>query len=652
MQRLSLSRRMKRFANPLFWALLSFLLCVAALYESHINGDGVEYLLMSHALAAHGSAAISSADVWDIVSQLSRHGDMSALNLLAQVPERLKSLPDAWPFFGFSRASSGLFYAIHFWMYSLLAAPFYAVLSALGAKPTWAFSLLNLALVGATLVYIRRVFPNVAREAALLFLALGTVYYLRWTGPEVMSACCVFVASVCILRRDTAAAIFLCGLGATQNPSIALMIPLALAHRLALRWQPSLAPLPNLTRDRKNEFFWGALGVALAIAPYVFFKANFGVPSITAKHFTDLNLISARRLISMLFDLDQGMIIGIPGLFAAAILLPFLVRRDDQQTFILNCLFFVACSVVLALPTLAAINWNSDASVILRYAYWAAMPAIAYTVSVLPRLEQRGKTTLLIAVLVGQACGVVGAGLIRRGTSYLQHTPVAQWALEHAGGYYSPDVEILFERGRHTEDAIDRHATHVVYNKGQPVKLARHWSNVDDTGGICRSDQSINSSSVAEVDGGWQYLHAPFTCEDHIAESQPATWGFGSSWAKAGLLLGGWSGAQSGGTWTIGKRSTVLVNVPSGRKPEGFRIMGSYFLHGRTSIVTVNGISLGPVSLADAAIDLPPALSDASRLTIEVAHPWATSPATLGASADSRERAYFIEAFSLRTVPK
>lgn len=176
-------------------------------------------------------------------------------------------------------------------------------------------------------------------------------------------------------------AILLCGVGATQNPSLALIIPLVAAHRLLASAVPAIVTLPVVRRGALPELSLAGAGIIAAISPYVFYSSAFGIPSLIAPYFTDPALITPRRAFSFLFDLDQGMLAGIPGLLIGLTCVAVLKSALNKNVIVANGLFFLLACCILAAPTLAAMNWNSGTSVMLRYAYWAAMPLVAFLVS-------------------------------------------------------------------------------------------------------------------------------------------------------------------------------------------------------------------------------------------------------------------------------
>ena len=636
-----------------YWALFALLAVSAATLRSHIDGDGVEYLMMAHAFAAHGSASLSAADFADVARLLDGQIDPAAHTLLLNVVGELARTPAGLPHFGFARTASGEIYAIHFWQYSLMAAPYYAVAAWLGIKPSLCFALLNLTLLGATIVHLHKSLPAASPMAALVLLSLGTGYYLRWTGPEVFTACCAFSAMICLLRRDASMAICLAGIGATQNPSLALLIPLFAAHRLAAPRVPALTPLPIVRRSAAAQITLAGLGLAAALSPYLFYYSMFGVPSLIAPYFTDASLITARRALSFVFDLDQGMLAGIPGLFAGLAAIAATRAALSTQAVAANALFATLACCIVAAPALAAMNWNSGASVMLRYAYWAAMPLAAYLVSVLAALAARQRIRVVSAVILAQGVAVLCSGLMWRPNNYIHHAPLAEWALAAFPGHVNPDPEIFIERGKHSEASITRATTEVLYANGVARKLLRHWTNSSDSGGLCPEAQQVRAHAVVAVDRGWEYLNGPLACSAAPAADKPLRLRFGGAGEARQALDSGWYGTETAGTWTRAARSVIRIRIPAGHAATDLFFTGHYFDRVRASDVRINGKPVGMHSLAGAELAVPRAPAGADLL-IELRHADAGSPAQRGLSDDTRLLAYYLREVQvrLRTVDK
>lgn len=630
---------MAEIGKARFWILFALAATLAATVRSFMDGDGIEYLLMTHAFASHGSASLTAADFSQVI----------ALN--SGVYDQLTQTAVATPYSGFARTGSGEIYSIHFWLYSLMAVPFYAAVTWLGLKPTLAFSLLNLTLVGATLRHLHRSMPGASRAAAMVFLSLGTAFYLRWTGPEVMTACCAFAAALCVLRRDTSVAILLSGIGATQNPSLALFIPLIAAHRLFALKVPAVVTLPMVRRPVLFELALATAGVFAALAPFAFYYSAFGIPSLIAPYFTDPAHITPRRALSFMVDLDQGVLAGLPGLLLGLFGVAAVRSALDQRAAAANGLFFLLASCVIATPTLAALNWNSATSGLLRYAYWAAMPLAAFLVSALPMMAPRSRMHLVSAIIVAQGCAVLAGGLMMPGASYLQHTPLSTWALAAVPRLVNPDPEIVLERGRHSDGGYTSDMTRVFFDNAVPVKLLRHRSNSHDSAGLCPEGQQVNARSVVDVDRGWQYLNGPLSCASADRWGSPLRLRFAGASAARSFLASGWAGAEQTGTWTNGKRSVIRLRVPPGSEVTEIYFVGHYFAGLRASAVHLNGKLVGSHSLAGGQVDVPQGLAG-EELEIALVHDDAASPAQLGLSADTRVLAYFLRDLQLHLRPR
>src|SRR6185503_15678962 len=118
----------------------------------------------------------------------------------------------------------------------------------------------------------------------------------------------------------------------------------------------------------------------LALLPYGFFYAAYRVPSIIAHAATDFSLISLERAWSLLFDLNEGVLFGLPGLLlgvlaagVAALATASRAARTELTTDVAATALLIVC---MAVPTFAIHNWNSASSVFIRYGYWLAMPLV------------------------------------------------------------------------------------------------------------------------------------------------------------------------------------------------------------------------------------------------------------------------------------
>ncbi|MGH8856406.1 MAG: hypothetical protein ACREWI_19260, partial [Telluria sp.] len=339
-------------------------------------------------------------------------------------------------------------------------------------------------------------------------------YYTVWAGPEVMAGCCVLLATLAMLRRDPALAVALAGLGATQNPSIAGLIPAAAAYAALYRWFPSASMWAAAPRPR-SRLLNGALviaGIAAACLPYLHNQLLFGVPSIIGRYYTDVGFVTPERMFSFLFDLNQGLVVGFPALLSCAVIIMVKLDRARRRAWLVHFGIAPLLMLGLALPTLAAGNWNSGAIIVSRYAYWTAMPILAVCLAGLVRLDPRSRVLALVLAVLLQG---LGAWQAYRSSvpAFISHGRVATWVLDHAPRWYNPDAEIFLKRERRREDLL----THdqVVLHQGPqgPTKLMRFWSNPLDSGGLCPPGAHLAADNVVTLASGWRYFNAPLRCD-------------------------------------------------------------------------------------------------------------------------------------------
>lgn len=606
-------------AAALFLCAVFALLCLS---KARLIGDGMEYLTMAQGFVAHASPELRRSDVDAIEAMppqaLARGGLPSGM--LARTYERVahETPIDG----GYARARDGSVHAIHFWLYSLLAAPFYAVVTLLGRNPFMALVALNLAILAAGALVLRAWLPRAGLPELGLAALLGPLYYTVWIGPEVMAGMCVLLATLAALRHDPALAVLLAGLGATQNPSIAGLIPASAAYALLLRMRPAGALFPPRAApaSRRREVLLVLAGLVLAVLPFAYNQALFGMPSIISRYYFDLALVTPERLFSFLFDLNQGLVIGQPGLLCCVAVVAFALEPAQRRGWLLHLGLAVVLMLGMALPTLAATNWNSGALYLSRYAYWTSMPILAVCLAGLVRLD--GRTRMLALVLAIVLQGLAGWQAYRgRTPAFIAQGRLATWVLDHAPRLYNPDPEIFLERERRSDGIMSY--DDVVIHRGPdgPTKLMRYWSNPAD-GGLCGPGRQLAADDVVTLPSGWRYYNAPLRCEPATPTLRIAI-----SPTMPPILAGGWSGLEGAAVWTDGPRSSLRIAVPAGRRVRHLGLDGRYFEDVRATRLRINGIDLGERVLGRGPLAVPAAAAGAPLLEITLEHRLQDRPA-------------------------
>lgn len=645
------------FAPKLHWSRLVFLgafllLSLAVLATMRINGDGGEYLMTTHAFAQHASPRILSADFVEFLRQpwTARARIAYPSELYTQLVDNFHvAHPESWA--GYASVRPDEIYAIHFWLYSLLALPFYVLLKLVGLNPVIAFGIVNLGFLVLLAHYLRRACAH-AFGAVVLVLSMGTTFYLGWTGPEVMTACCALIACIALQRGETARALLFAGLGASQNPSLIMLMPIACVARLAyLRWPALIWPGAALAPLTRRDVGVGGAGVALALIPYLWFEYLFGIPSITGRYFAYPGLISWNRFHSLPFDLDQGMVLGVPGLFAGLLACACLMARARRWQWAASAGLMACACVAAMVPTLATLNWNSGSVVFMRYAYWLAMPLLSLLILAFNYLTRAQLRWLLVLVFSLQLVVLTQYGVLGRRVDGGGHSRLALWMLAHYPAYYNPDAEIFYERsvGAEKNAPLDHALSHLYFNGAAPAKLLRHASNQGASADLCPPGQRLEGSDVRTIDAGWQYAHAPFRCVKLALYAPVRAWTFDRAHADAAkLLVSGWSGAETAGTWTDGRHARLRIPLAGlGSGALRLRVGGWYYAAQDGSGVSVDGRALGKLNLAGAVIALPAPARGADALIIEFDHPDAQSPKQRGESGDPRLLGFQLQSLTL-----
>lgn len=465
------------FNGILLACLLVPPLYFAGTLEPKTIGDGQEYFLQLWALSSHLSPDIRLSDIESFSDYLREYKLLGFKeSVLSDLKKQIESGNKRISYY-FLRAPSGSYYGLHFWFYAALCVPAKWALHILHGNELKAFQLTNalLLVIGlAYLLFVRSIALELRIAAALLFYGVGTPYYLRWSNPEIFSTVACLIASIAFLERRLTLATLTCGLGATQNPSLALMIPVIFASQLD-QW----LKISILVKARvAGKFFMTG---SLSFLPFAFYLVTFGTPSLIMREgYLDNSLIDFNRLYSLFFDLNQGMLVGagwIMALSSLVLISRFFPNRADRRMMAL-CLqredWLLAGMLLMAIGVLPQINWNSGQAVYTRYAIWISIPLMLWTVCQISTVK-RGRLCLVL-VIAAQLLTVYLFGAFSRSdeeSHYLDHKRIAIAILRHAPWAYNPEPEIFVERTVNREVDISQWRELVVfipYNKGSVMK--------------------------------------------------------------------------------------------------------------------------------------------------------------------------------------
>jgi hypothetical protein len=484
--------------------VLAALVWVAALAGARPQGDGGEYLLMAHALGTHATPDIRLDD-----AEWLRTREPRLERVARKLVHGLRH-HELTPLAAVRRSERGAYFPLHFWLYSLLAVPPLWLTEALDMAPSAALLAVNAlaSTFALCLLWLHFERTRFGLVAAAVFVLSGTTFYLGWTGPEALTGAAVVGSCLAARRGELGLASVGAALAAAQNPSTLALVPFATAHFL----------LQHRTLRRKDVGLL-VFAAVLAVLPYAFFYVEFDLPSPLGRFAADPRLIGFERAWSLVFDLDQGLVYGMPGaLFAfasAAVLALRLLPNSARAPAARDTALTLLLVSVMSLPTLGVHNWNAGCSVFIRYGYWLTLPLLVLAFELLAVLPLRPRCVVL-GVTVALGIGVMaGNGVVGQRYRYLGHTWLARFVLRHAPGAYNPEPEIFYERTLGAELPMTKPAPVIWPTHGAPLKLLAPADVPTRSERICPDGGEIQRDHAHAAGGDWLYLDAPFRCAPH-----------------------------------------------------------------------------------------------------------------------------------------
>ncbi|HTD06382.1 hypothetical protein, partial [Undibacterium sp.] len=395
-----------------------------------------------------------------------------------------------------------------------------------------------------------------------------------------------------------------------------------------------------------------AAGGALFLIPVGFNLWIFGVPNIIAKIAASPSLITVGRLHSFYFDWNQGLIIGIPGLWIGAAILWWRAHKtaDSKWRLLSVVLLSIGCALALAIPALATTNWNSAASGMMRYAFWGSAPFLFLFLFL---LRQQGKLPVVLLLFI--ATLQLQCAYSAQFYSELGLSPMARLMLRKAPAWYNPDPEIFAERtGMPDGTALDPAKYYVYEVNGERKKLMFHESSKKIDADMCGPKNLMSlDTHIAPANFGWYYINGPVHCDTvdtlSFADFTKSAVQFSSGWSyfeDYGTKFDG----EWNGVWSDGPASTMNIPVSPARPVHGVRMFVHYFKNNTRTRVVINGEDMGWVDLMQR--DFLPLTKNAgqpvSNLKIELTHEAPNDPAKDPTFPDPRRMSVFVHGLLVR----
>lgn len=406
-------------------------------------GDSFEYILTTQSWVNHGTPNIKYQDLDSYISYLDGKSLKrnkvnyfnSFLNYLKFYEENGSQEVNDWTLqqAGIFVAENDKLYSFHFPFYSLLNAPAQWVFHSLNADIRIAFIATNLLfLILAIYLTFRENRLPLAEQIilSLLFLFSPVFWYMDWPHPEVFAGTTVYLACLYFYTKRLYFSIFLFSIASMQFQPLfipALILCLYLIFRDGFKLKTLL------------KLFVSSFWVLLPSLYYLYF---FGKPNLIIDlGFLDSNLVELKRLSSFFFDLNQGLIIGIP--FILLIYLFFFIsdlikRKPRPYHFALLIVLFMSYFF------LQMINWNHDNAVVNRYVVWTS---IFFVVAYFMRIKRLSSVLFFVFAFLGigtQAWAIFSQKNFQA-ISYdsMHHNALAKYVMRNYPSFYNPDPRIF-----------------------------------------------------------------------------------------------------------------------------------------------------------------------------------------------------------------
>ncbi|MBV8802644.1 MAG: hypothetical protein JO131_06715, partial [Gammaproteobacteria bacterium] len=317
-------------------------------------------------------------------------------------------------------------------------------------------------------------------------------------------------------------------LAAQQNPPIGIPAVFALLLQFFITTKLFLKNKIPMTPAIKTYVALGGISLILLLSP-LFYYWHFHTTNLIVKYGGSIhNLISLKRLYSIYFDYNQGIIVA--SLFAMIIIfflillyavIPALRQRFKTKQHIIIALLMLILSIVIAIPALSAPNWNPGQCIFLRYGYWISMPLGVAAMLLIAELPLCFYLPTFLFFILGQSL-ILYKHTITGREDYLENKPIAIYFFENYPNLYNPIPVIFIERGLHTETGADINKIYLYVNKNSKItKILYHQSNFSPT--ILCQNQSINDLRKSNVsvatEQGWFYIN--FTNNSCSTDYQP-----------------------------------------------------------------------------------------------------------------------------------
>lgn len=420
----STTSRGRRYAIVALFLIVAALLCQSA---SVRVGDGSEYMAMAHAFATGHDPVLSPSEMTQDLAFRNGLGQSFANIVLIIKPLQNSHGGQNFP---------------HFWMYSLLASPGVFIAMAIHIHPNWGFAALN------TLLFLLvgwLAFRRLGAALTILLLLSPIIWWLDKAHTEMFTFSLIAITFL-LLEKQPWWSILCLGLASTQNPPIALLIPIVVVTAVIR------------DRDRmRMKRLWGAIAAAgfLSLLHPLFYENQLGVITPQVKlGVVSFHIPSMARLLAPVFDLNIGLFPRFPMLGIALVIATIVIIRKGWKNLLsleLGAALVTAIVLLISFGQTAQIQSGGTPG-IARYALWL-IPLLIPLFAIARKLDLRHLTVFVFPVAIVSALLAFATYAPVHVERYLTPSRIAAFVWNHFPQFDNPVAVIFFERIAHREDS-------------------------------------------------------------------------------------------------------------------------------------------------------------------------------------------------------
>jgi hypothetical protein len=435
----------------------------------------------------------------------------SVERILADLESKKKYSP------GFILGADGNYYGNHFWLYSGLSAFLVPIVRKLGSEDGKAFQLLNILFIVGTSFYLLFLCSLPRFERGVLFLSYlfsGILFYLLWPQPEVFFGSSTFLIFVCFIEKKYLMSGLVAALTSMQLPPLIFLVPI-----MGLFGLKSF-----LTLSKKKKLAYAILIILFSTFSIFWSLYYIGVPNALASQgYSSIKNINWNRLHSIYLDLNQGIIVGLPGFFIVmtGVLVALAFKRTNEIFHRVN--YLLIFSIMLALPAMSQSQWAAGHNVFQRYGIWVGSPLVIWVVWQLSGIKNMKLRNSLVSFLfLFQVLVFLYFDGVRPQNDSLGMKPWATWILDNYPKLYNPDINIFNSRVGNSEyfssDPIAygraQHATKISVHQERLAFIDEDLCGINAVLWDQSSDSLVNRSELSFDMDGWGYLNGQFICKN------------------------------------------------------------------------------------------------------------------------------------------